>query len=77
MELLSFSFLSQSILLEEFLHLDPLLFLHILQIMREMKASSSSFESSSDLLSDESLTLSVLDELLKTYSLGDDAFLFF
>jgi len=73
MELLSFYVLSWGILLEDFLHLNPLLFLQILWILWEMKASSSSSESSSD----ESFTLSALEELLKIYSLDNDFFLFF
>ena len=55
----------------------PPLFLHILQILWEIKATSSSFESSSDLSSDESSTFSTLDELLKTCSPDNDAFYFF
>ncbi|KAL3024804.1 hypothetical protein AAZX31_04G145800 [Glycine max] len=77
MELLSLSFLSQGILLEELLHLDPFFFLHILWILREMKVSSSLSESSSNSSSDESLTLSALEELLRTCSLVNGSFLFF
>jgi len=57
--------------------LGPTLFLHILWILREIKASSYSSNSSSNSSLDESSTLSALDELLKICSLENDAFLFF
>ena len=53
--------------------MEPPLFRHILRILHEMKAISSSSESSSD----SSLALRALDELLDMCSMDDDAFLFF
>ena len=63
--------------LRSFFHLEPTLILHIFWIFQEIKASSSASKSSSDSSSNESSSLRALDELLNTYSLDDDAFLFF
>ena len=52
-------------------------FFHILQIFHEMKASSSSLESSLDSSLEELSTLRALDELLETCSLDDEVFLLF
>ena len=62
MKLFSLSFFSLNTFLEEFFHLDPLLFFHI---FLAMKANSLfSLDSSSDSSSEELSTLNALDTLL-------------
>lgn len=82
MELFPYPFFSLNVFLEEFSHLDMLLFLHIFHIFFEMKASSSS---SSNTFSESSLEESsrhkaqdfLLDVGLEDNSLDDETFLSF